>query len=263
MKPAVPPLLELHGVGLRAGTKPLLDRLDLRVAAGQFWAVVGANGVGKTTLLMALAGLVAPQRGSVEMLGRPLRGWPPADAARVRGFLPQHLDSFFGMQVLQAALLGRHPHLHGRRWRLWESDADVELALAALDRVDLGGFAERDMASLSGGERQRAAIACLLTQAPRLYLLDEPLAHLDLRHQHALMQLLRELATGPGERAVVASVHDLSMAARFATHALVMADGSAIAGPADGVLTDATLSAAFGHPVRRLDAGGSVAVVAL
>ena len=254
------PLLEAVDLELGAGPRTLVSGLSLRVQAGQCWAVVGANGVGKTTLLGVLAGLAAPRRGRVEFGGRAIETLPLAQAARLRGFLPQHVDPAFDTSVLQSVLLGRHPHRHPGAWRLWESDHDEALARAALARVDLQGFDDRDLASLSGGERQRAALAALLAQAPALYLLDEPLAHLDLRHQHAAMRLLRELADA-GDCAVVASVHDLSLAARHATHALVMAHGGCVAGPVAAVLTEAGLSAAFEHPVRRLDDGTTVALV--
>ena len=253
-------LLEAVELELGAGPRTLVSGLSLRVQAGQCWAVVGANGVGKTTLLGVLAGLAAPRRGRVEIGGRAIETLPLAQAARLRGFLPQHIDAAFDTSVLRSVLLGRHPHRHPGAWRLWESDHDESLARAALARVDLQGFEDRDLASLSGGERQRAALAALLAQAPSLYLLDEPLAHLDLRHQHAVMRLLRELADA-GDSAVVASVHDLSLAARHATHVLVMARGGCVAGLADAVLTEAGLSAAFEHPVRRLADGATVALV--
>ena len=253
-------LLEAVDLELAAGPRTLASGLSLRIEAGQCWAVVGANGVGKTTLLGVLAGLAAPRRGRVELGGRAMASLRPAEAARWRGFLPQHVEATFDTSVLQSVLLGRHPHRHPGAWRLWESERDEALARGALARVDLQGFEERDLSSLSGGERQRAALAALLAQAPALYLLDEPFAHLDLRHQHAVMRLLRELA-GAGECAVVASVHDLSLAARHATHALVMAPAGCRAGPAGEVLTEATLSAAFGHPVRRLADGETVALV--
>ena len=255
-------LLDVHELALRAGPLELLRGLTLRVERGQFWAVVGRNGAGKTTLLATLAGITMPEAGRIDLLGRPLASWRPADAAGVRGFLPQHVEPLFGVSVLQAALLGRHPH-QGRRFAtMWESIEDVSIAIDALEQVDLQGLASRDMASLSGGERQRAALASLFAQDPLLYLLDEPLSHLDLHHQYAAMQLLRARAV-EGERAVMASVHDLSMAARFATHALVFTgDGECVSGPAAAVLDEATLSTAFGHRVRRLVEGETVALVA-
>jgi len=255
-------LLEVRSLALRMGPRELLRGLALRVERGQFWAVVGPNGAGKTTLLAALAGIAAPQAGQIDLLGKSIATWKPADAATVRGFLPQHVEPLFGVSVLQAALLGRHPH-QGRRFaQMWESAEDVSIAIDALEQVDLHGLASRDVATLSGGERQRAAIASLLAQDPLLYLLDEPLSHLDLHHQHAVMELLRG-RVGDGDHAVVASVHDLSMAARFATHALVFTGGaSCVSGAAATVLDETTLSAAFGHRVRRLVDGETVALVA-
>ncbi|MEO7152174.1 MAG: ABC transporter ATP-binding protein [Burkholderiaceae bacterium] len=253
-------LLEVRKLGLSAGSRSLVDDLSLRVESGQFWVVVGPNGVGKTTLLNVLAGLAAPRAGRVALAGRALATLSAADAALRRGYLPQHVEAPYATEVLAAVLLGRHPHRSPGAWRLWDSDADEAFAHAALARVGLSGFESRDLATLSGGERQRAAIAGLLAQAPPLYLLDEPLAHLDLRHQLAVMRLLRGLTDG-GDSAVVASVHDLSMAARCATHALVMGPAGCVAGTADAVLTEATLTAAFEHPVRRLSDGETVALV--
>ena len=219
------PLLRTHALALRAGPRELVRGLDLRVERGQFWAVIGPNGAGKTTLLATLAGLAKPAGGRIE-------------------------------------LLGRHPHAGRHGWALWESADDVALARAAIERMGLAALAAREVASLSGGERQRVAIASLLAQDPQLALLDEPLTHLDLHHQQAVMRLLRERAL-EGEGAVVASVHDLSLAARYATHALVFTGGGACAGgSAADVLDEATLSAAFAHRVRRLADGDLVAWVA-
>jgi iron complex transport system ATP-binding protein len=254
--------LDVRALGLRAGERELLRGLTLRIERGQFWAVVGPNGSGKTTLLATLAGIATPAAGEIDLLGHPIGRWTAADAAIVRGFLPQHVEPLFGVSVLQAALLGRHPHQGRRLTQMWESAADVSIAIDALEQVDLHGLASRDVATLSGGERQRVAIASLLAQDPLLYLLDEPLSHLDLHHQHAAMQLLRRRAD-EGQRALVASVHELSMAARFATHALVFSGGTAcVNGTAAAVLDEATLSAAFGHSVRRLVDGETVALVA-
>jgi|CXWK01.1.fsa_nt_gi iron complex transport system ATP-binding protein len=256
------PLLRTHALALRAGPRELVRGLDLRVERGQFWAVIGPNGAGKTTLLATLAGLAKPAGGRIELLGRPLEQWKPLEAARRRGFLPQHVEPLFGVAVLQAVLLGRHPHAGRHGWALWESADDVALARAAIERMGLAALAAREVASLSGGERQRVAIASLLAQDPQLALLDEPLTHLDLHHQQAVMRLLRERAL-EGEGAVVASVHDLSLAARYATHALVFTGGGACAGgSAADVLDEATLSAAFAHRVRRLADGDLVAWVA-
>ncbi len=251
-------LLGVRGLELRAGRRSLVQALEFEVRAGEFWCVLGQNGAGKTTLLHALAGLAAPAEGSIELAGRPIDEWLPREAALRRGFLPQHSAYGFSMRALDVALLGRYPHLGQRRW---EDEDDLRLAHAALARVDLLDAAERDVATLSGGERQRTAIAALLAQDPPLYLLDEPLAHLDLRHQLQILSLLAELAR-TRSRAVVLSLHDPSLAARFATHALLLfGDGRSLCGRAAEVLNEDALSQAYGHRVRRIASGGAAAFV--
>ncbi|WP_157267584.1 ABC transporter ATP-binding protein [Azohydromonas aeria] len=243
------PLLEADALALRAGTRTLLEQFDLRVDPGQCWALLGPNGSGKSTLLHALAGLRPAQAGSIRLDGRPLARWSALEAARRRGLLPQQLHDAFGAPVLDVVLTGRHPHLP--RWG-WETEDDRSIARAALAAVDLHGFEARDVRGLSGGERQRVGIAALLAQAPRLLMLDEPLAHLDLPHQVAVLAHLRALAAREGH-AVLLSIHDFNLAHRFATHALLLGRPGVAprAGEADTVMSAAALSEAFGHRVRR------------
>jgi iron complex transport system ATP-binding protein len=250
-------LLRAEGLRLHIGARVLVQDLGFEVRHGEFWVILGANGSGKTTLLNAVADLRRPQAGRLLLAGRDRRDWRPAEAARLCGYLPQGGDGLYGVSALQAVLLGRHPHRAGR---LWETGEDIALAHAALARVDLAALAGRDIGTLSGGERQRVAAAALLAQDPGLYLLDEPLNHLDLRHQVALMDLLQAQTREHG-RAVLATIHDLTLAARYATHAILMpapddAQAHALAGPAAEVLQPAALSRAFGHPVRRLSQDG-------
>jgi iron complex transport system ATP-binding protein len=260
-------LLACSDLSLRVGSgrrpRLLIEGLSLSARRGEFWCVLGANGAGKTTLLHTLAGLRAPDGGSLQLAGRPMAQWSVRDSACLRGFLPQGGDALFGLSALQAVLLGRHPHSRSQFGMAWESDDDLAIAQAALERLDLADLAEREVSSLSGGERQRVALAALLAQDPLVHLLDEPLNHLDLRHQLGVMALLREQAQVNG-RLVMASVHDASLAARFATHALVIVGpGRCIAGPADDVLTDEVLSTALGHALRRIQVDGQTLVVAM
>ena len=155
--------------------------------------------------------------------------------------------------------MGRHPHLS--RWG-WEDETDAAIALDALHAVGAEALAARNVLSLSGGERQRVAIAALLAQQVPLMLLDEPTAHLDLKHQLQVLQHLRALVSGEGRSAIVA-LHDLNLAARCATHALVL-DGHGVAGhgPAAEVMSEATLGAAFGVRLRRIDVEGTWQYVA-
>jgi len=241
------PLLEAFDLALRAGSRTLVAALSFAVRPGELWAVLGPNGSGKTTLLHALAGLRAPDGGSVRLSGRPLHAWNAHDAARLRGLLPQTLHDAFSASVLDIVLMGRHPHLS--RWA-WENGEDRTVASAALAAVELGALAERDVTTLSGGERQRVGIAALLTQDPLVLLLDEPVAHLDLHHQVIVLRRLREMAADQG-KAIVLSIHDLNLARRFATHGLVLGPDGPVLGDVDEAMSEQALSGAFGHPVAR------------
>lgn len=258
MKVDAAPLLEMQSVALCAGTKRLFQGLTLKVRPGELWCVLGPNGSGKTSLLHAAAGLLELDAGRIELCGRPVDAWPPALAALQRGLLPQALHDAFAAKVLDVVLTGRHPHLQGRAW---EGEADVAIALDALRSVDLDGAAGRNVLSLSGGERARVAIAALLAQDPTLILMDEALAHLDLKHQLGVLNHLRALVQQRG-KAVVLSTHDLNLAHRFATHAALLGAGTVPAvGCADAVLTEAALGRAFGHPVLRVSGGDRIAFV--
>ena len=255
---APPPLLTLRDVALRVGARCLVQGLSMTVQRGELWCVIGANGSGKTSLLQALAGLRTPEAGRIELLGKVLADWPPGESACLRGLLPQALQDAFSASVLDVVLAGRHPHLS--RWA-WESDADRATALEALRSVDLEGFATRDVLTLSGGERQRAGIAALLAQDPLLLLLDEALAHLDLKHQISVLGHLAEL-TRQGGKAVLLAIHDLNLAHRFATHVLLLGAGATpLCGRVDSVMTEAALSQAFGHRVTRVQAGAQTLFV--
>ncbi|MDR1462922.1 MAG: ABC transporter ATP-binding protein [Azoarcus sp.] len=254
------PLLAARRLALRRGARELCREFDLEVHAGQCVAILGRNGAGKTTLLHALAGLhdvgkgaaALDVRGEICFGDRSCADWPPVQAARFRGLLPQRQPMPFAASVQETVLVGRHPHLG--RWG-WESAADVSIASAALDCVGLQGFASRDLRALSGGEQQRVALAMLLAQTPRLFLLDEPLNHLDLHHQIAVLELFRALAACG--RGVVMALHDLALAARYADIIIMLdGEGGVELGTSGDVLTARSLSRAFGHPLRRIEVDG-------
>jgi iron complex transport system ATP-binding protein len=233
--------------------------LELGLAAGESLAILGRNGAGKSTLLATFAGLRHADAGGIVVDGIAL---PAADGRALalrRGYLPQQQVDAFATTVLEAVLAGRHPHLS--RWQ-WESPDDNRIAAAALAEVGLAGFADRQLATLSGGERQRVALATLLAQAPGLYLLDEPLAHLDLNHQIAVLEVLAGLCRRG--RTVVAVLHDPNLALRYCGRALLLFGGGEwLEGPAADVLTAENLSRLYGHPLRRLDDSGRPVFVPL
>lgn len=250
-------LLRAEHLRLEVGARVLVDDLALDVQPGQVWAVLGPNGSGKTTLLHTLAGLRPPSAGQVRLADRPYADWPAGEAACLRGLLPQVLADAFSAPVLDIVLIGRHPHL--ARWA-WETPEDEAMARAALAAVDLAGFEARDVLTLSGGERQRVGLAALIAQDPLLLLLDEPLAHLDLHHQVEVLALLRARAEQAG-KAVMLALHDLNLAHRFATHALVLSPRGHRAGPVAEVMREGVLGAAFGHTLRQAQVAGRTVFV--
>ncbi|MBS0347442.1 MAG: ABC transporter ATP-binding protein [Proteobacteria bacterium] len=246
-----PAVLATDHLTVQVGRRDVVRELDFTLQAGDTLVILGRNGAGKTTLLHTLAGLRAAAAGAVLLSGQPYAAWPRGHEACLRGLLAQSQPDFFSATVLETALVGRHPYLG--RWD-WEGPEDEAIALAALASMGLGDFAERQVPTLSGGERQRLAIATLLVQRPHLYLLDEPLAHLDLHHEVAVLDHFRELAANGAGVAMV--LHDINLTARYASHVLLLdGEGGHIFGPAAEVLTTERLSAAFGHPLRAVADG--------
>ncbi|MRS98984.1 ATP-binding cassette domain-containing protein [Ralstonia pickettii] len=252
------PELVLHDLRVAVDGRVLVERLSMTATAGQLWCVVGPNGAGKSTWLSVLAGLRSPDGGSVALDGVPLADWPPLAMARRRAFLPQTLHDTFPITVYDAVMTGRHPHL--ARWE-WEGDADARAVDAAVSALQLQSLAQRDVRTLSGGERQRVAMAAVVAQEARVLLLDEPVAHLDLHQQVAVLRLLREGCRKQGWL-VVLTVHDLNLARRFATHALLMdGAGHTTAGIAAEVLTPEQCARVLRTPIAEVANGRHTALI--
>ncbi len=245
-------LLGVRDLEVNIGTVRVAAGLGFDLDAGERLAILGRNGTGKTTLLHTLAGLREAEAGTIAVCGEGYDALGPRRAAQLRGLLPQgHLDAFQST-VLETALIGRHPHLG--RWD-WEGREDERLAREALAAVDLAGLGSREVHTLSGGERQRLGLAALLAQRPRLYLLDEPLAHLDLNHQIAVLELLSRRAREEGV-GIVMVLHDINLALRYADRALLLfGEGRTLEGPVGEALGADSLSRLYGHPLRALDDG--------
>lgn len=228
--------------------RTLVQALELEIAGGEFVAVLGRNGTGKTLTLHTLAGLREADAGTIAIAGRPAASLKRREVARHLALLPQHADDAFPATVLETVLAGRHPHIGPFEW---ESSRDREIALDALAQVDLVELAGRDVGTLSGGERRRAAIAQTLTQSPDVYLLDEPTNHLDPQHQLDVLQLFR--ARSDGGAAVLATLHDANLAVRFADRCLLLfGDGRWTLGPTSAVLSGASLSELYGTTMEPL-----------
>lgn len=243
--------LAARGVAVTVGERRLVADLTVDFRAGEFVAVLGRNGCGKTLTLHTLAGLREPAGGTVLVDGVPFGQHKRRAVARRLGLLAQDLEDGFVTTSMESVLIGRHPHLEF--WQ-WETTEDARLAHNALAAVDLAEFSARRTDTMSGGEQRRVAIAALLAQAPGVFLLDEPTNHLDPHHQLAILELFCELArTGS---TVIATLHDPTLAARFADRALLLfGDGKWAAGPAGETIAAETLSSLYLTPMMEIRQG--------
>ena len=242
--PLMAALLETAGLTIRVGNRVLVRDLAINVMPGALIALLGPNGVGKTLTLHALAGLRPASSGTVQLRGTDIHQLGQRERALRLGLLLQEQDDPFPTTVMETALMGRHARLG--LWQ-WETAEDHASSRQALEQMDLAGMEERLGSTLSGGERRRLGLATLLVQDPDVLLLDEPLNHLDPRHQFAVLAVLRRQAAEG--KAVLASLHDPVLALRdFDAALLLHGDGrwqlSRVSDLLDGVL----LSELYGLP---------------
>ena len=244
-------MIEALGVSVSIGRKPIIAEVDLAVAPGEFAAIVGPNGSGKTTFLRALSGEL-PCTGTITINGRDIAAMKPWEAASVRAVLPQAATLSFPYTVREIVRLG----VLGGRSRAASAGND-DLPERALARVDLAGFAGRLYQELSGGEQQRVQLARVLCQVwapvldgvPRYLFLDEPVSSLDIKHQLIIMNIARDFARQGG--GVIAILHDLNLTAMFADRIAVLRRGRlAAAGTPRAVLTDSLVSDVFDCPLK-------------
>ncbi|WP_214106622.1 ABC transporter ATP-binding protein [Acrocarpospora catenulata] len=236
------PDLRASALHLAYDDRPVVTGLDVAVPPGKVTAIVGANACGKSTLLRALARLLAPRQGAVTLDGLALRSIPTRELARRLGILPQSPVAPEGLTVIDLVTRGRSPHQTW--WRQW-SAADEAAVRGALEATGITDLAERAVDELSGGQRQRAWIAMAVAQGTPVLLLDEPTTYLDLAHQVDVLDLITDLNRREG-RTVVMVLHDLNQAARYADHVIAMKAGRVVAeGPPDQVITAATVEEVF------------------
>lgn len=247
------PLLELRDVGFaypasasRRARPFALAGITFSVAPGEVVGVIGPNSAGKTTLIRLVTRVLEPATGEVAFGGRALHRWEGAGLARRVAVVPQGLPPQFPFTVEELVLMGRYPHGPGR---YFESAADLAAARAAMAATGVLDLAPLPLEALSGGERQRAVIARALAQEPRLLILDEPTAHLDLRYQAESAALLKRLNREQGVTILLVS-HDLNLAAEVCDRLLLMAQGRLVrVGAPEAVLEESVLAAVFGCDV--------------
>ena len=232
-------MLATQALGCALGKYPILNGVDLEVPEGEMMALVGPNGTGKSTLLRTLAGLLPIPSGRVLVAGRDLVKLSPLERARTLAMVGQQEETPADLRVAEVVALGLLPHRPpwsggGRK----ERNAVAE----ALEQVSMTAYANRGFHQLSGGEQRRVLLARGLAQRTELLLLDEPTNHLDIRHQHALLRMVRGLG-----RTVIAAIHDLDLAATYFDHIVVLNDGGVAAdGKPSEVLTPQLVGDVFG-----------------
>jgi len=243
-------LLEATNLRVAVPGRVLVDEFDCAVHSGEFIALLGGNGTGKSLLLRTLAGLRDTDGGAVRLERQDIAALPRRLIATRLGFLPQDPDAPPQGTLFDSVLLGRYAHLG-----FWEMNGrqEEEHALQALADVGLGSLGTRELATLSGGEQRRAAIARLLVQAPSIYLLDEPTNHLDPAQQLGILERLRTLARAGAS--VVASLHDPNLALRFADRLWLLSGTGDVTNVAADELAAAHLAQLYGIDYAETRAG--------
>ncbi|GAB3921478.1 ABC transporter ATP-binding protein [Kribbella albertanoniae] len=217
--------LRAHDLKLQYGERVVAENLSIDIPDHSLTMIVGPNACGKSTLLRSLARLLAPNHGSVVLDGQDISRYPSKEVARRLGLLPQTSIAPDGITVADLVARGRFPHQ--KFLRQWSTDDDVAVT-AALERTNTADLASRFVDELSGGQRQRVWLAMALAQETPLLLLDEPTTYLDIAHQVEVLDLCAELQES-GERTVVVVLHELNLAARYATHLIAMRAGQVVA----------------------------------
>lgn len=231
-----------HGLTLAYGDRIVAQALDVEIPPGSFTVIIGPNGCGKSTLLRALARLLKPVAGEVRLDGRPVQDYGHKEFARQLGLLPQSAIAPAGISVAELVSRGRYPHQSLlQQW----SRRDEEVVEAAMAATGVSALADREVDALSGGQRQRVWVAMALAQETPLLLLDEPTTYLDIAHQIELLELFTE--QHQQGRTLVAVLHDLNQACRYATHLIAMCNGRIHAqGSPREVICEALIREVFG-----------------
>jgi iron complex transport system ATP-binding protein len=234
-------LIRIQGVEVRYNSVKALDDISMDVDEGEIVAVLGPNGSGKTTLLKTIDGILKPVKGSVYIDSKNVLQMGRREAAKLVSFVPQHINMVQGVKVIDFVVTGRKPHID-----FAPTTRDIELVLKYLRYVDAEHLADRDIMELSGGEFQRILIARALVAEPRIILLDEPTANLDIKYQIAILNLIAKLSKEK-KLTVVMSLHDLTQAYRYAEKAIFLNNGRVHAmGKIEEVMNEEVIEIVYG-----------------
>ena len=238
--------LETKGLSFNYNTSRVIDNVSLSMVQGEFLGIIGPNGAGKSTLLRLMCGILKPGSGEIMLFGKRFFEQPQKTIAQQIAFVPQETHFTLNFTVEDVVMMGRYPY---QRPFAREDRNDFEAVDYAIAAADVERLGKRPVNSLSSGERQRVVIARALAQAPRILLLDEPTSHLDLHHQHRIMELLQKSNAQGLSIAVVH--HDLNLASLFCERLVLMHNGRIHAqGTPNELINQKTLNEVYGAKVR-------------
>ncbi|MBO4569333.1 MAG: ABC transporter ATP-binding protein [Candidatus Methanomethylophilaceae archaeon] len=243
--------VETEGMSFSYKDKKVLESVSLRFGEGEVVSIIGPNGVGKSTFLHCLNRLLAPSEGSVMVDGRDVSEFSLKELARIMGYVPYSPASNFPLSVIDMVIMGRHPYS-----RIGSAKDDLKAAHKILEELDIEDLAFRPFAELSAGQRQKVMIARGLVQDPKVLLLDEPTANLDIKHQMEVAGLLRDLSRADGLSVVMVS-HELNIAAKYSDRMVLLCKGEVFtAGSPWEVLTPENIRAVYEVDADVADHGG-------
>jgi len=250
--------IEVRGLSFSFGKKKILQSLSFSTERGEFLGIIGPNGAGKSTLLKLIAGTLKPEAGEVLLFGEDIANLGRREIARRLSYLPEEVSFYFDFKVMDIVLQGRAPHLG---WWRFAGRNDLMIAKSALSRVDALHLAERMITTLSAGEKKRVLLARALAQEPKVLLLDEPTAELDLKHEYEFFNLLSELNQKENLTVILTS-HNVNLVSLYADKLLLLNRcGRRAFGTPVEVLSEENLSEIYHFPLSVKKEGETGAIV--
>jgi len=244
--------IQVNNLSLSIAEKTICKNLNIEFREGEFWAILGVNGVGKSTFLHRLINCQIAEDNIISIDDLDLHQYKHKrkSLAQKVGLLLQEYEYNFPCTVMEAALIGRHPFMSN--WQ-WEDNEDIKIATQALNTTDLSALEHRDINSLSGGEKRRLNIATLLTQNPNYFLLDEPTNHLDLKSQISILEMLKNKFKQENKCGIMV-IHDANLANQFCDKALLLyGDGEWQSGDSKDLINVDNLKRLYGCEFQSLN----------
>ena len=253
--------VEMEGVNVHYEGFHALHDIMLSVKPGELMAIIGPNGCGKSTTMRTINGLLKAVSGSLTVCGLDVRSVSLEEMAKLCSNIPTEFPPDFNLSVYEVVMLGRYPH---RKNVWWETDEDEEVVKGALRMFGIDHLFDRDITQLSSGERQRTLIAKAYVQQPRIMLVDEPTAHLDIRYTLEVMQYFKDLISREKGMSIIIAAHDLNSVAKFCDRITMMKQGRIVAcGTPEEVITSENIEKVYGVKADVIKHGDNIVMIPL